>query len=86
MVDENLKARLNDWCNKVSTTYSKVSCSVNGNTVVIKRYDGSGVPATLHSFNANSDLEKFLNESDKLSTELQEVHEKFERENGLEGV
>ena len=86
MVDENLKARLNDWCNKVSTTYSKVSYIINSNTVVIKRYDGSGVPGTLHSFNTNSDLEKFLNESDKLSTELSDFHKKFERENGLDGV
>lgn len=84
MINKNLETKLNVWCNKVSTAYVNIFYIINDDSVVIKRHNGCGVPEILHSFNSSIDLEKFLNKSEKLSTELRKLHDKFERENGLD--
>lgn len=86
MINKNLETKLNVWCNKVSTAYVNIFYIINDDSVVIKRHNGCGVPEILYFFNSCTDLEKFLNNSERLSTELRKLHDEFEKESGLGGM
>lgn len=77
MIDEELKTRLDNWCDRASTTYSIISYTIVGSTTTIKRNDGNCVPATLHCFKTSYELKEFLDKSDKLIEKLNDSIEIF---------
>lgn len=84
MIKEDLKKRLNIWCDKRSTEFSVIYYKElkNGN-IVVKRHDGNGLPGVLHMFKNNNELESFLDESDELEEVLCDLDEEINRRMSL---
>ena len=72
MFDENLKVRLQEWCNSCSTRFSRIYFFEENNKIVVKRNDGQGISDVLHCFRNNKAIKEFLDEVDETATILRE--------------
>lgn len=72
MFDENLKARLREWCDSRSTMFSRIYFFEENNKIVVKRNDGQGIPGVLYCFRSNKAIKEFLDEADKTARILSE--------------
>ena len=72
MFKEELKARLKEWCDSNSTTFSRIYFFEENNKIIVERNDGQGCPGFLHSFRTNKALKQFLDEADERRAFLNE--------------
>lgn len=79
MISEKLKRRLDIWCDRSGTRFSRVYFKEYKDGIVVKRYDGNGLPFIIHSFKNDDELSSFLNESDELKKILDEYNEELEK-------